>query len=233
MLSSNSKIPSSNSEHQQVWNLLPWYINNSLDPAEQYNVINHIRTCVTCRIELNQQQQVFEKMQQTDLLQQISKVSFAQLQKRIAEQPKRHDFAKHHESKKEPKLSRQFLGFVQYTALAASLLLMAMPIMLGSLIDRTELKSDYRTLANPMESEPKNNVLRIIFADQSNPEEIEAILDKVSGHIVKGPSENGVYLVQIGNHRTNSQEIKDAISHLHKNSQVIFAELAHGLPSSD
>ncbi len=232
MLSSNSKIPS-NSEHQHVWNLLPWYINNSLDPAEQDNVINHVRTCITCRIELNQQQQVFEKMQQTDLLQQVSQISFAQLKKRIEEQPKHYDFAKHHESKKEPKLSPQFFGFVHYTALAASLLLMAMPFMLGSLIDRTDLKSDYRTLANPVESEPKNNVLRIVFEDQSNSEEIETILDKVSGHIIKGPSENGVYLVQIGNHQTNSQEIKDAISHLHKNSQVIFAELAHGLPTSD
>ena len=82
MLSSNIKILS-NSEHQKVWDLLPWYVNYSLDPAEQDIVKKHIKTCVTCRIELNQQQQVFEKMQQTDLLQQVSQVSFAQLKKRI------------------------------------------------------------------------------------------------------------------------------------------------------
>ncbi|MBP6057680.1 MAG: zf-HC2 domain-containing protein [Nitrosomonas sp.] len=233
MLSSNIKILS-NSEHQKVWDLLPWYVNYSLDPAEQDIVKKHIKTCVTCRIELNQQQQVFEKMQQTDLLQQVSQVSFAQLKKRIEEQPGPYVLAKHSEPKRQLKFfSHQFLSFVKYTALAASLLLLALPFMMDSLIDKPELTGDYRTLANSIESEQRNNFIRIIFADQSNPEQIEAILNSVSGHIVKGPSQNGVYEVQIGNQQTDSQEVKDAISHLRKNTSVIFAELAYGLPASD
>ncbi len=230
MLSSNIKVPS-NSEHQKVWDLLPWYINHSLDPVEQDIVKNHIKTCVTCRIELNQQRQVFNNMNKTDILQQVSQVSFAQLKKRIEEHP---TFAKHNEPQKELKLfSHQFLSFVKYAALAASILLLALPFMLDSLIDKPELKGDYRTLANPIQGEQRNNMIRIVFADQSNPEQIEAILSSVSGHIVKGPSQNGVYEVQIGNQQTNSQEVKNAISHLRKDSSVIFAELAHGLPSSD
>ena len=232
MLSSNIKVPN-NSEHQKTWDLLPWYINHSLDPAEQDIVKKHIKTCITCRIELNQQQRVFEKMQQTDLLQQVSQVSFAQLKKRI-EEPKLYVLTKHNEPKKELKFfSHQFLSFIKYTALAASLLLLALPFMLDSLIDKPELKGDYRTLANSIEGEQRNNFIRVIFADQSNPEQIEAILSSVSGHIVKGPSQNGVYEVQIGNQQADSQEVKDAISHLRKNTSVIFAELAHGLPSSD
>ncbi len=89
MSSSNIKV-SSNSEHQKVWDLLPWYVNHSLDPAEQDTVNKHIKTCITCRIELNQQQQVLEKIQRTDLLQQVSQVSFAQLRKRMEEQPSRY-----------------------------------------------------------------------------------------------------------------------------------------------
>ncbi len=233
MLSSNIRAPN-NSEHQKVWDLLPWYINHSLDSAEQDVVKKHIKTCITCRIELNQQQQVFEKMQQTDLLQQVSQVSFAQLKKRIEEQPKIYVLDKHNEPKKELKFfSHQFVGFVKYTALAASLLLLALPFMLDSLIDKPELKGDYRTLANSIEGEQKNNLIRVIFADQSNPEQIEAILSSVSGHIVKGPSQNGVYEVQIGNQQPDSQEIKDAILHLRKNTSVIFAESAYRSPSSD
>lgn len=233
MFSSNIKASNSN-EHQGVWELLPWYVNHSLEPAEQDIVKKHIKTCVTCRIELNQQQQVFEKMQQIDLLQQVSQVSFAQLKKRIEERPKFDVSAKHDKPQKELKhFSHQLVSFVKHTALAASLLLLALPFMLDSQFSKPELKGDYRTLANSVEGKQNNNFVRVVFADQSNLEQIEAILSSVSGHIVKGPSQNGVYEVQIGNQQTNSQEIKDAILHLRKNTSVIFAESAYGSPSSD
>lgn len=233
MFSSNIKASNSN-EHQGVWELLPWYVNHSLEPTEQDIVKKHIKTCVTCRIELNQQQQVFEKMQQIDLLQQVSQISFAQLKKRIEERPKFDVSAEHDKPQKELKhFSHQLVNFVKYTALAASLLLLALPFMLDSLIDKPELKGDYRTLANSVKGEQNNNFIRVVFADQSNPEQIEAILSSVSGHIVKGPSQNGIYEVQIGNQQTSSQEIKDAILHLRENTSVIFAELAHGSLSSD
>jgi len=233
MLSSNIKA-SSNSEHQKVWDLLPWYVNHSLDPAEQDIVNMHVKTCITCRIELNQQQQVLAKIQQTDLLQQVSQISFAQLKRKIEEQPKLNTFSKHNEPKKEPKLFlRQFPSFLKYTALAASLLLLALPFMSNSLMDQSKLTGDYRTLANSIAGEQSNNRIHIVFADPSNSKQIEAILDNVSGHIVKGPSQHGVYEVQIGNQQTDSQEVKNAISYLRKNTLVIFAELVHGSPSSD
>ena len=233
MLSSNIKVPT-NDEHRKIWELLPWYINHSLDPAEQDMVMKHIKTCITCRIELNQQQQIFEKMQQTDLLQQVSQASFAQLKKRIEDQPKLPVIAKNDETEKQPKqFSHHFLAFAKYTALAASLLLLALPFMLNPFVDKPELRDDYRTLANSVAGEQKNNMIRIVFADQSDAEQIQAILDNVSGHIVRGPSQNGVYEVQIGNQQTSSEEARDAVSNLRKNSLVIFAELAHGLPSSD
>ena len=224
----------SKSEHQEVWDLLPWYVNHSLDPAEQDFVRKHVKTCVTCRIEINQQQQLLEKIQQPDLLQQVSQVSFAQLKKRMQEQSKLSAFAEQAKPRQAQKLfSHQFLGFVKYTALAASLLLLAMPFMLNLPTDDPELKGDYRTLANPAEGEHKNNIIRIVFAEHSAAEQIETILNGVSGHIIKGPSKNGIYEVQIGNRQANSLEIDDAISQLRKNSLVVFAEPSHELTSSD
>ena len=69
MLSSDTQAPSNN-EHQKVWTLLPWSVNQSLDSIEQAFVNRHVKTCITCRIELNQQQQVFDKIQQAGILQQ-------------------------------------------------------------------------------------------------------------------------------------------------------------------
>ena len=224
----------SKSEHQEVWDLLPWYINHSLDPAEQDFVRKHVKTCVTCRVEINQQQQLLEKIQQQDLLQQVSQVTFARLKKRMQEQSKLGAFAEQAKPSQEQKLfSHQFLGFVKYTALAASLLLLALPLMLNPPTDDPELKSDYRTLANPAEGKHKNNFIRIVFAEHLGAEQIKAILNGVSGHIIKVPSKNGIYEVQIGNRQTNSLEVNDAISQLRKNSLVVFAEPSHQLSSSD
>jgi hypothetical protein len=229
----NTKVTNRN-EHQEAWNLLPWYVNRSLDLVEQDFVKNHVKTCITCRIEINQQQRLLERMQQTDLLQQVSQDSFTKLRKRIEEQPKPCALAEHKKPKRALELhSRQLFGFVKYTALAASLLLLAMPFMLNSPTDKPELKGEYRTLANPTEGKQKNNIVRIVFADQPGPEQIEAILNNISGHIVKGPSKNEVYEVQIGNQQANPQGVNDAISHLRKNPLVVFADPAHELPSSD
>jgi hypothetical protein len=224
----------SKSEHQEVWDLLPWYINHSLDPAEQDFVRKHVKTCVTCRVEITQQQQLLEKIQQPDLLQQVSQVSFAQLKKRMNEQSKLSVLAEQVKPEREQKnFSHQFPSFVKYTALAASLLLLAMPFMLNIPTDDSELKGDYRTLANPAENEHKNNFIRIVFAEHIGKEQIKAILNGVSGHIIEGPSKNGIYDVQIGNRKTNSLEVDDAISQLRKNSLVVFAAPSHQLPSSD
>ncbi|WP_295625198.1 zf-HC2 domain-containing protein [uncultured Nitrosomonas sp.] len=236
MLSTQIKL-TNQSEHQKAWDLLPWYINRSLGPVEHAIVKNHIRTCITCRIELNLHERLFKKMQQTDLLQQVSHASFAQLKKRIETHPEVSASNKCTDSSKDLiffPFQLQFLGFVKYTALAASLFLLAAPFMLNSWVIQPEMEGAYRTLANSSEStDNTNNIVRIVFADQPDSEQIEVIVNSVSGHIIKGPSPNGVYEVQIGNHQTDTQQVNDAIFRLRDHASVIFAELAQGLSVSE
>ncbi len=233
MLSTNIKTTNKD-EHQKIWELLPWYVNHSLDPAEQDTVKKHIKTCIACRLELNQQQQLLDKMQQTDLLQQVSQVSFAQLKKRIEENHRPYILTQQNKSQKEGKLfSHQLFSVVKFTALAASLVLMALPFISDLLIEESNLTGEYRTLANPIQGEQKSNIIRIVFTERLSAEQVATVLSDVSGHIVKGPSQNGVYEIQIGNQQTDFQQVKEAISHLRNNKFVIFAELAHGLPVAD
>ena len=242
MLSTQIKL-TNQSEHQKAWDLLPWYINRSLDPVEHAIVKNHVRTCITCRIELNLQERLLKKIQQTDLLQQVSHASFAQLKKRIETHPEVCASNKCTVSSKDLKFfpfQLQFLGFVKYTALAASLLLLAAPFMLNSWVVQPEMEGAYRTLANSSENTNNinntnntNNIVRIVFADQPDSEQIEIIVNSVSGHIIKGPSPNGVYEVQLGNHHTDTQQVNDAIFRWREHTSVIFAELAQGLSVSE
>jgi len=229
----------SQSEHQKVWDLLPWYINRSLNPVEHAIVKNHIKTCITCRIELSQQERLFREIQQTDLLQQVSQASFAQLKKRIETHPEVYvsgDAALNKDLIFFP-FQIRFLSFAKYTALAASLLFLAVPFMLNSLTVQPEIEGAYRTLASSTENADNinnvNNVVRIVFADHPDSEQIDAVVYSVSGHIIKGPSPNGVYEVRIGDHQTDSHQVNDAIFRLREHSSVIFAELAQGLSVSE
>ena len=217
-------------EHRKVWNLLPWYVNHSMDAVEKDRVRNHIRRCIACRIELQQQQQLFEEMQQTDLLRQVSQAAFAQLKKRIERQSVIRPFTRPNQPSEESKLSSgQSPGFVKHTALAASLLLLAMPFMLHLPAEQSASTAEYRTLASAPENAPAHNRVRIVFADQPDSKQIETILHSVSGRIVNGPSENGIYEIQIGDRHTHPQEIDAAIAHLRNNTQIIFAERVQGL----
>lgn len=232
MLSDNTKF-SSKTEHQKVWDLLPWYINRTLDSAEKETVHNHVRTCIACRIELNQQQLIFEKMTQPDWVRQVSQVSFNQLKNRIAKRPQIYVISQQEKRiEKLPALSDRGVSFLKHAALAASIVMFALPFMLSSSIDQQKFGNEYRTLASAPAGKQSYNILRIVFADPLSSEKINAILDSVSGEILSGPSDNGVYEVRIGGHQSSLQVVKAAIMQLKNNQEVVFAELAHGLPAS-
>ncbi len=237
MVSTQIKM-TNHSEHQRAWDLLPWYINRSLDPIEHAIVKNHIRTCITCRIELNQQERLFRDIQQTDLLQQVSQASFAQLKERIETLPEVCISSKSTALNKNLILfpfKIRFLSFAKYTALAASLLLLATPFILNSLpVVQPEIEGAYRTLASSTENaDNTNKIVRIVFADSPDSKQINDVVHSVSGHIIKGPSPNGVYEVRIGDDQTDTHQVNDAILRLREHSSVIFAELAQGITVSE
>lgn len=219
-------------EHEKIWNLLPWYVNHSLDSVEQELVKNHIRNCITCRIELQQQRQLFDKMQQIEPLQQVSQISFAKLKKQIKTTPEPAVLAEHKRLEKLSTASfHRYSGATKYVALAASVLLLASPLMFTvqmEMLDMSESQAEYRTLADANTDVPRN-IARIAFVEeQLKPQQIEAILHDVSGRIVKGPFSNGIYEIQIGNHETSQEMLSDTILRLRNNSLVIFAEFVQG-----
>ncbi len=232
MLSDKTKF-SSGTEHQKVWDLLPWYINRTLDTTEREIVHVHVKTCIACRIELNQQQLIYERIPQLGSTRQLSQVSFNQLKNRIAKRPQMYVVSQQEKRiEKLPSMSWRSVSFLKHVALAASIVMFALPFMLSSSIDYHSSGNEYRTLASATTGEQSQNILRIVFTDPLSPQKINTILDSVSGEILSGPSENGVYEVRIGNQQSSLQMVKAAITRLKNNQDVVFAEFAHGLPAS-
>ncbi|MCB1986131.1 MAG: zf-HC2 domain-containing protein [Burkholderiales bacterium] len=231
----NSKI-NSNHEHRKVWSLLPWFINQTLSATEQARVESHIRTCITCRIELKQQRQVYENIQQAELLQQISNASFNQLKKRIDTQPASLFASFRKRLDNFQKFFFQFPGLGKQFALTFGILLITTTLIFNATLEKPQAGSEYRTLAQspePLQEIKKPNLIRVIFTDETDVAQIDTIVSSVYGHIVNGPYKNGVYEILIDSEQKYSMEATDAIRELRDNANVIFAELAHVSLSSE
>lgn len=228
-MSVNSKI-NSNHEHREVWSLLPWFINQTLSATEQARVESHIKTCITCRIELKQQSQVYDNIQQTELLQQMSNASFNQLKKRIETQPVSQLVLFRKKLVNFQKLFFQFQVSRKSFALIFGVLLMTITFIFNAIHEEILSENEYRTLAQssvPPQEGNKPNLIRVIFTDEADVAQIDTIISSVYGSIVSGPYKNGVYEILIDSEQKYSMEAADAISTLRNNAHVIFAELAH------
>lgn len=226
------------SEHQEVWELLPWYTNHSLDTTEEHRVRTHIKNCIACKIELAQQQQIFEKVNQVNLLQQTAQISFAQLKQRIEKYPKASVISEHN---KQIKMIQSFkffysnffsFNYLKYATIVAGIIMLTVPFIFPP-FETPESSNIYRTLATSPEGiNRENNLARVVFSEHATSQQIKNILIDISGHVINGPSSNGVYEIAIGNHQTSIREINESITHLQNHNMVIFAGLTQG-PTSD
>lgn len=225
------------SEHQEVWELLPWYINHSLDTTEEHRVRTHAKNCIACKIELTQQQQIFEKVNQVNLLQQTAQISFAQLKQRIEKQPKVSVISEHDKQRKMIQRFEFFcsnffsFNYLKYAAVVAGIIMLTVPFIFSP-FEMHESTNVYRTLATSPEGIGReNNLARVVFSEHATSQQIKDILISISGHIINGPSRNGVYEVAIGNHQASMQEINESITRLQNHNLVIFAGLTQGSAS--
>jgi len=180
-------------EHDDIVLLLPWYVNQTLEPAELARVKTHVRGCLECRRELQVLGQIEQALQQPDdPLDLAAHASFRQLQERIAPaagtQPANVVPLPAKSAKKPGRL-----GKLTSLALAASLLLLAAPLALRHVGQDQPL--DYQTLSN--RSAPEQGHVRVVFAPNLPFAEADQLLRSIGGQMVSGPNSAGAYTVRI------------------------------------
>lgn len=70
--------------HADVWNLLPWYVNDTLDADERKRVERHLTQCLTCRTEVAEQSEIARRAAETDVLDSVMETSLAKMHERLA-----------------------------------------------------------------------------------------------------------------------------------------------------
>lgn len=202
--------------HDDVWLLLPWYVNQTLSAAEQDFVEAHIEVCVACRGELRVQQKLMENVRDSATIELCEHVQFANLIQKIGITSK----------VEESPDTRQVPGNrnVGMYAFAASFFLLLLTLPFAGVFKSGDV--DYSTLAQPQSlSTTRDNDLRVIFSGSLDQAERQHLLSQVNGSITEEPDSNGVYLVRIGQFEDRpASSNEQVLAFLRKHPQVVFAE---------
>jgi hypothetical protein len=217
----NAEEPSPYAHHDEIWLLLPWYANGTLDSAETERVKAHLRVCLSCRRELAGQAALARQVRHDPPVRISAQPSFERLAARIRQE----------ETARPPRKARHWLASLGAgmpparlaAACAAGLLALAIPFWPGG-----PPQPAYHTVADPGSLDRfAANDLRVMFAAQATRQDIDALLAAVRGRLVDGPSPAGLYTLRLDGPLDGPPDgLPQALGRLRGSPSVAFAEPA-------
>ncbi|HWJ34290.1 MAG TPA: zf-HC2 domain-containing protein [Steroidobacteraceae bacterium] len=208
----------SRKEHQETWEILPWYVNGRLDERDREGVDAHLHTCAACRIELKEQQRIYQAMTADGNVEHMPAAAFKRLQQRL-------DADSAIPPRSAALAALRPLGRPPWQGLmAASVAVMAIALaLIGGVLwkqaQRHTAPADYYTVTTAT-PHPADEVIRAVFAPTITLSELQALLADTHLKIVAGPTEAGVYSLAM----TSSQPVALSLKRLREQSSVRFAE---------
>lgn len=208
--------------HQRVWELLPWYANDTLEEGERRLVEEHTARCERCREETERCRQIGEAMlRSNETMPAPHPAQLARLMSRLDEAERSSPGQRWKNLLvATPKAVRWTLA----AQLAAVLLLTAGLIQSREAsVPASAPPAEYRTLSEPVESPAAAPVtrLRVVFAEEAAERQIRAVLLGVGGQIAGGPSPLGAYRVELPAGR---DPLPVVLAYLRGRPEVRFAE---------
>ncbi len=220
--------PDSNctTEHEEISELIPWYVNGTIGAIDRERLDAHFLTCVGCRDEMLEERRICQAMSADSGVEFMSTTSFKRLQARIeqgegppvsAPMAMVSRFPRRAPARGVPrKAPRRHL-------IAASIAVLALVIILVSAERLYRLRGQglpsYHTVTSPVTRIP-NEVIRAVFSPSITLVELQAILDEAQLRIVSGPTEAGVYSLAANTDRP----VNASLALLRRHSTVRFAE---------
>ena len=201
--------------HEQASELLPWLVNNSLAEAERDLVHEHAASCVVCRRELHELENLRDSIADASAATEIPAPDMRRINARI-------DALIEKESRGQVLLSniREFfrspwrLAFAAQTAVVAVLA----AVLLWPQIDEPE----FTTLTDP-QALPEGQYVRVVFKPTLPASDLSNLLDTMNLTIVDGPSERGVYTLRLAANPGTADRAA-IVADLSSNDGVLFAQ---------
>jgi anti-sigma factor RsiW len=215
--------------------LLPWYANDTLSKAERQRVDRHLKTCSACQRELAQVQTLEQAVLQShetipepspDALERVlTQIEGIERIERIEREQKRSQFWDRLRSfiPSAPFSARRVAG-----ALAAIVIVLQAAAIVGMLGERSTEPGSFRTLSGAEESVGTDAPRIIIaFAGSASQGEVQALLQSLDANIIKGPTPQGTFVVEIHTALESPAAIERILNELRAKPEIVrFAEKA-------
>jgi Putative zinc-finger len=212
-------------EHEEIFELFPWYLNGTIAEHERQRVDEHLRMCAMCRDYLARERDLYRSISGESSLEFIP-ASFSRLQARLdalsPEGPTAPDPALRQSAGRYVTLRRR--GSMPWRRVAAAAIAV-LAVGLLSLVSADRwmqiraLPSEYRTVTAST-PRPPDEVIRAVFSPAITLVELQAILDEAQLRIISGPTEAGVYSLAA----TSQRPVTASLALLRQHAAVRFAE---------
>ena len=206
-------------DHRDIWELLPWHVNERLSEPDRRRVEAHLQVCSVCRDECVVQRQIYQVIVADAAVEQIPTAGLNKLRQRI-ERTEVADAAHSPPQRSRPAAWRRRPRAAAIAAsLAALTAAVSIPAALHLQAQRHGEAPAYYTVTSA--AAPRAGaVIRAVFAPTVTLSELQSLLDDAHLRIVSGPTEAGVYSLA----QTQPQSIDWSLRTLRGHDTVRFAE---------
>ena len=173
-----------NNPHDEVQELLPWFVNRTLDAADVERVQAHLGECSECRLELEAERQLAAAITSNGPAD--SRPAWDRLEERLFAERSSHRQAVPLWLKRVP------LGWAIASPIAVAA---AMALVFVSLPAKPAGEQQYRALGTIDIAQPANLVVQ--FQSSSQVSDVERALQLANARLVDGPTQTGAYLLRV------------------------------------
>jgi hypothetical protein len=211
--------------------LIPWYVNGTLEAAEAATLGAHLRVCERCRREHEGQLRLFEAMQTDATLVFAAEPSFQKLMTRIGTHEDAGELAR-----AAPPVAPAPVAPTMRSArapsraarwLAAAAVLEGLGLGYGAWTWHAysaTVPSPYVTLTSPAPSYLEGPRIRVVFRSGLSIQSLGVMLHKAGAHIIDGPTDSNVYTLGFTGGNPAPEVIEQRAAALRASSDVLFAE---------
>lgn len=200
-------IPFGRDRHDEVQQLLPWYVTDRLELSDRRKVSAHLSTCGECRADLEAEQALAAMVKASPA---SAHHGWSALRERLEQRPA---------LSREPREGVR--GRAPRTIAVAGALMAACVALPMAPIGFDHLRSGHEARYHTLSSAPSNppgNVL-VMFKGAGQAASPAVLIRSAGGTLVRGPTETGAYLIEIP-----AAQRRAALRMLRARPEILLAE---------